>query len=41
MWVAAIDDKKAFDSIQNDAIWRCLRNHSISEEYICLLKIVH
>ena len=38
MWVAAIDFQKTFDSIQHDAIWRYLRNHSISEQYICLLK---
>ena len=37
MWVAAIDFKKAFDS-QHAAIWRCLRNHSVSEQYICVLK---
>ena len=33
MWV-----QKAFDSIQHDAIRRSLRNHYISEQYICLLK---
>ena len=33
MWVAAIDFKKAFDSIQHDAIWRSLRNHSVSEQF--------
>ena len=38
MCVAAIDFQKAFDSIQRDAIWSSLRNHSISEQYICLLK---
>ena len=36
--MAAIDFQKAFDSIQHDAIWRPLRHHSISEQYICLLK---
>ena len=41
MWVAAIDFKKAFDSLQHEAIWRSLRNHSFSEQYTCLLKIVH
>ena len=41
MWVAAIDFQKAFDSIQHDAIWRSLRNHSVSEQYICLLKKLH
>ena len=40
MWVAAIDFKKAFDSTQHDAIWRSLRNHFISEEYICLVRTV-
>ena len=38
MWVAAIDFKKAFDSIQHEAIWKSLRNHSVSEQYISLLK---
>ena len=42
MWVAAIDIKKAFDSMQHRAaIWRSLRNHSITEQYIFLMKIVH
>ena len=27
-----------FDSTQHGAIWRSLRNHSVSEQYICLLK---
>ena len=36
MRVAAIDFKKAFES--HDAMWRSLRNHSISEQYTCLLK---
>ena len=38
MRVAAVDFKKAFDSIQHDAIWSSLRNHSISEQHICLLR---
>ena len=38
MWVAAVDFQKAFESIRHDAIWRSLRNHSIREQYICLLK---
>ena len=38
MWVAAVDFQKAFDSMRHGAIWRSLRNHSISERYICLLK---
>ena len=38
MWVAAIDVKKAFDSIQHEDIWNSLRKYSISEQYICLLK---
>ena len=39
MWVAAIDFQKAFDSTQHDAIWSSsLRNHSISEQYLCLLR---
>ena len=38
MWVAAIDFQKPFDSIQHDAIRKSLRNHSTSEQYICLLK---
>ena len=38
MWVAAIDFQKPFDSIRHNAIWRSLRNHSISEHYICRLK---
>ena len=38
MWVAAIDIQMAFDPTQHDAIWRSLRNRSVSEQYICLLK---
>ena len=38
MWVAAIDFKEAFDWTQHEAIWRSLRNHSDSEQYICFLK---
>ena len=38
MWVAAIEVKKAFDSIQLAGIWSSLRNHSISQQYICLLR---
>ena len=38
MWVAAIDLTKAFDSFQHAAIWGSLRNHSVTEQYICLLK---
>ena len=37
MRVAAMDIKKALDSVQHEAIWRSLRNQSISE----YLKIVH
>ena len=33
-----IDVQKAFDSTQHGAMWRPFRNHSISEQYICLLK---
>ena len=40
-WVAAINFKKAFDFLQRAAIWRSLRNHSVSEQNICLLKNVH
>ena len=28
VWVAAIVFKKAFDSVQHEAIWRSFRNHS-------------
>ena len=38
MWVAGTDLQKASDSLQHDAFWRSLRNHSICEHYICLLK---
>ena len=38
MWVSAIDVQKAFGSIQHDATWRSLTEHSISDQYICLLK---
>ena len=31
----------ASDRIQHDAMWRILRNHSISEQYISLLKKLH
>ena len=41
MWVAVIDVQKAFDSTQHGAMWRPFRNHSISEQYICLLKKSH
>ena len=41
MWVAVIAFKKAFDSVQLAAIWRSLRNHSVSEQYICFLKILY
>ena len=30
MWAAAIDFKKAFDSIQHEAVWNFLGNHTIS-----------
>ena len=30
--MAAIDLQKAFDSVQHDAIWRSLRNHSVKTE---------
>ena len=33
------DLRKAFDSIQHEAIWRSLSNHSVSEQYICLLNL--
>ena len=33
----AIDFNKAFDSFQHEATWNSLRNHSISEQYICFL----
>ena len=32
MWVAAIDFKKAFGSIQHESIWRSLRNHSVAPD---------
>ena len=38
MWVAAIGFEKAFDSIQHERIWKALRNHSVSEQYVCFLK---
>ena len=38
MSMAAIDFKKAFNSTQHEAIWRSIRNHSVSEQYICILK---
>ena len=35
---AAFDLTKAFDSIEHEAIWRSVRIHSVSEQYIRLLK---
>ena len=36
-----IDFNKAFDSVQREAFWRSLRNHSVSEQYIRILKKLH
>ena len=33
MWVAAIDFKKAIDSMQHEAIWNSLRKHSSSSTF--------
>ena len=30
--------QKVFGSIQRDAVWKSLRNHSICEQFICLMK---
>ena len=39
MWMAAIDFKKAFDSMQREAIWRSLRNHRSANEHLLLEKL--
>ena len=37
LWVAAVDFKKAFDSVTHSAIWRALSEQGVSPSYIQLL----
>ena len=37
IWVAAVDFKKAFDSITHDALWKALKEQKVPEGYIKLL----
>ena len=38
LWVAALDFKKAFDSVEHDALWKALEEQEVPETYINLLK---
>ena len=37
IWSAAIDFKKAFDSVSHEALWTALADQGIDDTYICLL----
>ena len=37
VWVAAVDFKKAFDSVTHDALWKSLREQKVPEGYVKLL----
>ena len=37
VWVAAVDFKKAFDSVTHRSIWRALAEQGVSQEYVQLL----
>eukprot|EP00973_Karenia_brevis_P085648 11881387-Karenia_brevis.AAC.1 len=38
VWVAALDFKKAYDSISHDALWATLRNQEVPKPYVDLLR---
>ena len=38
IWVAAVDFKKAFDSVKHAALWKSLRDQKVPEGYIRLLE---
>ena len=38
MWIATIDNMKAFDSINNNSIWDALKTCGIEHEYVSFLQ---
>ena len=38
LWVAAVDFKKAFDSVTHDALWKSLREQKVHEGYTKLVE---
>ena len=37
LWLAAIDFKKAFDTVSDGSIWTALRNQGVHENYVDVL----
>ena len=38
LWIAALDFKKAFDTVEHASLWEALRKQSVPSSYIALLK---
>ncbi len=38
LWVGLVDFEKAFDSVEHEALWEALREESVEEEYIELVR---
>ena len=41
LWTAAVDFKKAFDSISHDRLWQTLQRQNIPQQYIRLLRCLY
>eukprot|EP00973_Karenia_brevis_P025441 3510933-Karenia_brevis.AAC.1 len=41
IWCAAVDFRKAFDSIDHDSLWRALVAQGVDKSYICLLQALY
>ena len=37
-WFCLVDFEKAFDTIEHEALWKCLKDQNVQEEYIFLLR---
>ena len=38
LWIAAVDFKKAFDSVEHKFLWESLREHGVGSAYINVFK---
>ena len=41
LWIAYVDVRAAFDSVERDAIWGLLRAHRMPEDIVCLMKLLY
>ena len=41
VWIAALDFKKAFDTVSHDSLWKALQDQEVPDGYVALLKSLY